>query len=54
MSPNEPQRRRMQDPKNKPSQTLMILIAVGVAVVVTILGQAILYVAELFRAKPLG
>ena len=42
------------DPRNRPSQWLLILIAVGVAVAVTLFGGLVLYVAEIWRARPLG
>ena len=44
----------MGDKSKRPSQILLILIAVGVAVVVTLFGGCILYLAEIWRARPLG
>ena len=41
-------------PENRPSQWLLIAMAVGIAVVVTLFGGAVLYIAEVFRARPLG
>ena len=47
-------RHPLLDPENRPSQWLLIAMAVGIAVVVTLFGGAILYIAEVFRARPLG
>jgi hypothetical protein len=42
------------DRKNRPSQWLLILMAVGIAVAVTLFGGLVLYIAEIWRARPLG
>lgn len=42
------------DPRRKPPQWLLILIALGVALVTSVLAGVMLYVVEAFRAKPLG
>ena len=48
------QRHPLQDPRNRPSQWLLMAMAVGIAIVVTLFGGAVLYIAEVFRARPLG
>ena len=41
-------------PENRPPQWLLIAIAIAIAVVVTFFGGAILYIAEVLKARPLG
>ncbi len=54
MYPDDPQKNPMSDPENRPSQVLLILMAVGIAVVVTLLGGFVLYLSEIWKAQPLG
>ena len=52
MYPDDPQKNPMSDPKNRPTQVL--LMAIGIAVVMTLLGGFILYLSEIWKAQPLG
>ena len=54
MYPEDPRQNPMNDPKQRPSQILLILMAVGIAAVVTLFGIFILYLAEMWNARPLG
>lgn len=54
MYPDDPRQNPMNDPKHRPSQILLVLMAVGIATVVTLFGMAILYLAEIWNARPLG
>ena len=42
------------DPDKRPSPFLLLLIAVGVAIAVTLFGGLILYMRDIFSARPLG
>ena len=54
MYPEDPRQNPMEDPSRRPSQVLLVLIAVGVATVVTFLAWGLLHFAEIWRARPLG
>ena len=54
MYPEDPRQNPLRDPERRPSQILLVLMAVGIAVVVTLFAGAMLYVAEIWRARPLG
>lgn len=42
------------DPRRRPSQAKLVLIAIGVAIVTTLFSGALLFIIDAFRAKPLG
>ena len=44
----------LADPKRRPSQVLLIAIAVAVAAVVTLIAVGFLRLAEMWNARPLG
>ena len=54
MYPDDPRQNSMDEERRRPSQILLVLMAVGIAVAVTLLAGLLLYLSELFRAKPLG
>ena len=54
MRHDDPRRNPYLHPQNRPSGWLLVLIAVGVAVVVTALGWVMLYLRAVFSAQPLG
>ena len=45
---------RKDDPRRRPPQWLLVLIALGVAVVTSLLAGGMLFLMEAFRAKPMG
>ena len=51
---DDPRRNPFHNPENRPSGWLLVLIAVGVAVVVTLLGWLMLYMQAVFNTQPLG
>ena len=54
MRPDDPRRDPATGERRRPAQVLLVLLAVGVAVVVTLLAGLLRYLLEIFRAKPLG
>ena len=54
MYPEDPRMNPMRDSERRPSQILLILMAVGIAIVVLLLGQPMLYLAKVWKAQPLG
>lgn len=51
---DDPRRNPFHNPENRPAGWLLVLIAVGVSVVVTLLGWLLLYVQAVFNTQPLG
>ncbi len=47
-------RNPFDDPKARPPGWLLVLIAVGVAVVVTLFGWVLLFLRDAFNSQPLG
>lgn len=54
MYPDDFRKHLMKDPGQRPSQMLLILMAIGIAVAVTFLGGLFLYLSEIWKARPLG
>lgn len=54
MYPDDPRSNPMNDPRQRPSQALLVLIAIGVAVAATLLGGLLLYLSDVWTAQPLG
>ncbi|MFT5369431.1 MAG: hypothetical protein ACI8V2_004408 [Candidatus Latescibacterota bacterium] len=54
MRSNDPRRNPYDNPENRPSGWLLVAIAVGVSVAVTLLGWVLLYMRAVFGARPLG
>ncbi len=54
MYPEDPRMNPLRDPERRPSQILLVLMAIGIAIVVTLLAQLVLYLAEVWKARPLG
>ena len=51
---DDPRRNPYHDPESRPSSWLLCLIAVGVAVAVSVIGWLLLYMRAVFSARPLG
>ncbi|MCZ6632331.1 MAG: hypothetical protein O7G87_02935 [bacterium] len=54
MNPNDPRYNPYHDPDKRPSSLLLLLIALGVAIAVTLFGGLIFYLRDVFTARPLG
>jgi hypothetical protein len=51
---DDPRRNPFHDPEKRPSGWLLVLIAVGVSVLVTLLSWLLLYMRAVFNTQPLG
>jgi hypothetical protein len=51
---DDPRRNPYHNPDNRPSGWLLVAIAVGVSVAVTLLGWLMLYLRAVFSTQPLG
>ena len=51
---DDPRRNPYHDPDTRPPGWLLCLIAVAVAIAVTAIAWVILYLREVFSARPLG
>lgn len=51
---DDPRRNPYSDPAKRPPAWLLVLIAVAVAVAVTALSWVMLYLRDVFSARPMG
>lgn len=54
MHPDDFKRYPKDDPRRRPSQWFLILLAVGIAVAVTLFAGLVLYLRDIWTARPLG
>ena len=54
MYPEDPRQNPYENPDRRPSVWLLLLIAVGVTVAAMLLGGLVLYLRDIFTARPLG